>query len=127
MKNLLIALFSLILSVGISSCKKDEPGIGSTKTVTVKVTGSANLQIQDIIIVRVGLSGQEGDTQTHSDLNASEWEKEITYDHSISVSVNGTTKDEEKGTMKVQLIDKNGKVLKESQAEGKLLVATVIM
>ncbi|GHT35687.1 hypothetical protein AGMMS49574_25640 [Bacteroidia bacterium] len=119
-KCMLFALCSFLI-VSLNSCGDDsnEPDLSETRTVTVKITGSANLVIQSVII-----NNGTGEMQDYSDLSVNSWTKEISYKVAMGAGATGSTTDGENGSMKIQLLDGN-KVLKESTAEGKTLSTDV--
>ena len=119
-KYLSFILCSLLLISFVSCGDDDNGGIGRGKqTVTVKITGSANLIIDAVVIVT-----GTGETQTYSDLTVSEWSKEITFESVIAVSASGFTLEGASGNMKAQIL-KGNTVLKESTSEGPVLVTSV--
>ena len=118
--------FSLILCslffMSLISCSDDNGGNGGgnvgTQTVTVKITGSANLVITSVVVTT-----GTGEMKTYADLSVNSWSKDISYEKMIAVAAGGSTSDEADGYMKVQIL-KGSTVLKESTSEGKTLVTT---
>lgn len=118
--------FGIAILLSVISCGKNEdsgmPGFKERK-ITVKVAGSDNLLIENVVVVTVDNNGSAS-THTFDDLNVKSWSKDFVFTGVISAAVSATTANEQSGTMNAQLIE-NGKVIKESKSEGKFLSATV--
>ncbi len=118
MKKLALGLFCTFAFVSLSSCSKsDDNGSGKLQdgTFTVKLIGSSNVDIQQIIITK-----GDGTTESFIEEYGSSWEKEFTVKKGINVSASAWTTDDKKGTLEGQLI-KDGKVIKTSKSEGPIL------
>ena len=112
MKKFLSLILCSLLMVYFVSCgdDKDTDKIGA-QTVTIKVTGSANLVIHTVTVV-TGI-----DVQSYSDLNVNSWSKDVTYELIVGASAHASTSDELDGSMKIQIL-KGDTVLKEGTVEG---------
>jgi hypothetical protein len=129
MKRIILAgavLFAATMLV--TSCKKDSNNPASpiptaSRKVKFKAFASSNAKVS--IVVH---TNDQGDSQTHSNVNAQTWESpEMTIPGSVPavvIGANGQTNDlNENGTLTVQIII-DGKVVKENVSNGNVLSAT---
>jgi hypothetical protein len=122
MKKYAFFVLCSLLILSLHSCGDDnkEADLGETRTVTVKITGSTNLIIESVMI-----NNGTGEMKNYSNLAVNSWNKDVSYKIVVGAGVVGSTSDGENGSMKIQILDGN-KVLKESTAEGKILITDVV-
>lgn len=120
MKTITPFLLSLIITFGFISCGSDDdtPDIDKTKKVTIEIDCSDNVLINHVVI------HSDGELQTFSSLSVKTWSKEITYKGVAAVAVSASPTDKQPGTLRTRLIQ-DGKVVKESKAEGDYLSCNV--
>lgn len=122
MKKLALGLICTFAFVSLSSCSKsDDNGGGNSQdgTFTVKLIGSSNVDIQQIVITK-----GDGTSETFTEEYGNSWNKEFTVKGGIIAGASAWTTDDKPGTLEGQLI-KDGKVLKTSKSEGSVLAVTL--
>lgn len=121
MKKLALGLICTFAFVSLSSCSKSDDNGGNSQdgTYTVKLIGSSNVDIQQIVITK-----GDGTSETFTEEYGNSWEKEFTVKGGIMAGASAWTTDDSKGTLEGQLI-KNGKVIKTSKSEGPMLAITL--
>lgn len=121
MKKLIPFFLSFFFILGMVSCGDDDdtPDLDKTKKITIEIEASDNAQID-----HVAISYSEGKTDTFTNLSVKKWTKEITYKGIAAVAAGGSTTGNQSGTIQIRMIE-NGKVVKESSAEGTILTCSV--